>query len=104
MPHTSQAADMYQQVPEVPVLVSSLGIDPVSTEEDKMSAEPCFADEYPDILVLLDNMVNYSFAPFQDALLIHLINIMQQLNMKKPNKDKLFLYILYILLLFFNWN
>lgn len=70
LPHASQAADMYQQV-------VGFGTDPFSNEGDKISAEQRFAEGYPDISVLLDYVVNYNFAPFQDALL-YLINISQQ--------------------------
>ena len=68
LPHASQAADMYQQdVGSSITPVSCFGTDPFSTEEDKISAEQLFAEQYPDISVLLDNVVNYSFVPFQDA-------------------------------------
>lgn len=78
LPHASQAADMYEQdVGSSLTRVSCFGTDPFSTEEDKVSAEQLFAEEYPDISVLLDNVVNYNFVPFQDALL-YLINITQQ--------------------------
>lgn len=78
LPHASQAADMYQQdVGSSLTRVSCFGTDPFSTEEDKISAEQLFAEQYPDISVLLDNVVNYNFVPFQDALL-DLINITQQ--------------------------
>ncbi len=78
LPHASQAADVYQQdVGSSLTRVSCFGTDPFSTEENKISAEQRFAEEYPDISVLLDNMVNYNFVPFQDALL-YLINITQQ--------------------------
>ena len=69
-PHASQAADMYQQDVGCSLTrVSCFGTDPFSNEED--------AEGYPDISVLLDYVVNYNFAPFQDALL-YLINITQQ--------------------------
>nr|XP_046256591.1 uncharacterized protein LOC124065345 isoform X1 [Scatophagus argus] len=78
LPHASQAADMYQQdVGSSLTRVSCFGTDPFTTEDDKISAEQRFAEEYSDISVLLDNAVNYNFAPFQDALML-LINITQQ--------------------------
>lgn len=78
LPHAHQAADMNQQdVGSSMTRVSCFGTDPFSTEDEKISAEQRFAVEYPGISLLLDAVVNYNFASFQDALL-HLVNITQQ--------------------------
>lgn len=101
LPHASQAADMYQQdVGSSLTRVSCFGTDPFSNEEDKISAEQRFAEGYPDISVLLDYVVNYNFAPSQDALL-YLINITQQYAWKCQIKTSWFW--IYCIFCYFHW-
>ena len=78
LPHASEAADLYQQdVGSSLTRVSCFGTDPFSNEEDKTAAEHRFAEYHPDMSLLLNNVVNYNYVPFQDALL-RLIHITQQ--------------------------
>lgn len=52
LPHATQEADMYQQdVGSSLTRISCFGTDPFSTEDNKMSPEQRFADDYPDISV-----------------------------------------------------
>lgn len=75
--HACQAAHMNQQdVGSSLTRVYCFGTGLFSTEDDKMSTEQHFAEEYLDISVLLVAVVNYTFA-FQDTS-VHPMNITQQ--------------------------
>ncbi|XP_038162643.1 uncharacterized protein LOC119797577 [Cyprinodon tularosa] len=53
---------------------SVFGADPFSCEEDRCHAEQIFAENYPDISLIFNHVVNNDDTPFQDAL-ICLMNV-----------------------------
>lgn len=70
LPHSAQAADLYtQQLGSSLTSHSTFGADPFPTEQDKLTVENQFSDQYPDISDLYSRAVNYDFAPFKHALL-----------------------------------
>ncbi|XP_060774401.1 uncharacterized protein LOC132884562 [Neoarius graeffei] len=78
LPSAPVAAAMYEEE-----LGSSItwtfvfGMDPFSSVSDRCSAEDVFADRYPDISVLFNNVVNNNHTSFCDALL-YLVNVTQR--------------------------
>ncbi|KAL2084316.1 hypothetical protein ACEWY4_019834 [Coilia grayii] len=78
LPHAAQAADYYQHdIGSSLTRLSCFGADPFSTELHKIAAEDQFAENYADISVLFDCVVNHNPVPFQEALL-KLIDITRQ--------------------------
>ncbi|XP_073326353.1 uncharacterized protein [Pagrus major] len=74
LPHSVEAADLYrQQLGSSLTPQSTFGVDPFSTEQDKVLAENQFADTYSDISELFSQAVNNDFTPYKEALLF-LIN------------------------------
>ncbi|XP_072564841.1 uncharacterized protein [Paramormyrops kingsleyae] len=75
LPHASEAADLYEsETGSSLTRCSSFGKSPFSSEEDQAHAEGQFAQLYPDMNVLYENVVNHNPRPFQDAIL-HLIHL-----------------------------
>ncbi|XP_033470470.2 uncharacterized protein LOC117249161 [Epinephelus lanceolatus] len=70
LPHSVEAADLYsQQLGSSLTTHSTFGIDPFSTEQDKLTVENQFAEKYSDISVLFSRAVNEDFAPYKEAVL-----------------------------------
>lgn len=70
LPHSVEAADLYsQQLGSSFTTHSTFGIDPFSTEQDKLTVENQFAEKYSDISVLFSRAVNEDFAPYKEAVL-----------------------------------
>ncbi|KAI7807115.1 uncharacterized protein LOC130558662 [Triplophysa rosa] len=70
LPHAVDAADLYsQQLGSSLTIHSTFGVDPFSTEQDKLTVENQFAEQYPDISDLFSRAVNNDFAPYKQALL-----------------------------------
>jgi len=69
LPHSFEAADLYrQQLGSELTTHSIFGVDPFSTEQDKLTVENQFAEKYSDI-DLFSRAVNNDFAPYKEALL-----------------------------------
>lgn len=70
LPHSFEAADLYrQQLGSELTTHSIFGVDPFSTEQDKLTVENQFAEKYSDISDLFSRAVNNDFAPYKEALL-----------------------------------
>lgn len=70
LPHAVDAADLYsQQLGSSLTIHSTFGVDPFSTEQDKLTVENQFAERYPDMSDLFSRAVNNDFAPYKQALL-----------------------------------
>lgn len=78
LPSTPVAAAMYEEeLGSSLTWTSVFGMDPFSSVADRCSAEDVFADRYPDISVLFNNVVNNNHTSFCDALL-YLVNVTQR--------------------------
>lgn len=78
MPNALEAADLYRQhLGSALKEYSTFGVDPFTTEQDKLRTESHFAEKYPDISHLFFRAVNGDFMPYKEALL-SLINITQR--------------------------
>ncbi|XP_060734882.1 uncharacterized protein LOC132851919 [Tachysurus vachellii] len=70
LPHSVDAADLYsQQLGSSLTTHSTFGVDPFSTEQDKLRVENQFAEQYSDISDLFSRAVNNDLAPYKQALL-----------------------------------
>ncbi|KAK7149345.1 hypothetical protein R3I94_008859 [Phoxinus phoxinus] len=70
LPHSAEAADLYsQQLGSSLTRHSTFGVDPFSTEQDKITVENQFAEHYSDISELYSRAVNNDFALYKQALL-----------------------------------
>ncbi|KAK2838851.1 hypothetical protein Q7C36_013665 [Tachysurus vachellii] len=70
LPHSVDAADLYsQQLGSSLATHSTFGVDPFSTEQDKLRVENQFAEQYSDISDLFSRAVNNDLAPYKQALL-----------------------------------
>ncbi|KAK2868874.1 hypothetical protein Q7C36_000745 [Tachysurus vachellii] len=70
LPHSVDAADLYsQQLGSSLATHSTFGVDPFSTEQDKLTVENQFAEQYSDISDLFSRAVNNDLAPYKQALL-----------------------------------
>ncbi|KAK2855301.1 hypothetical protein Q7C36_007170 [Tachysurus vachellii] len=70
LPHSVDAADLYsQQLGSLLTTHSTFGVDPFSTEQDKLRVENQFAEQYSDISDLFSRAVNNELAPYKQALL-----------------------------------
>ncbi|KTG44478.1 hypothetical protein cypCar_00040036 [Cyprinus carpio] len=70
LPHSAEAADLYsQQLGSSLTRHSTFGVDPFSTEQDKITVENQFAEHYSDMSELYSRAVNNDFAPYKQALL-----------------------------------
>ncbi|XP_076846835.1 uncharacterized protein LOC143491565 [Brachyhypopomus gauderio] len=70
LPHSAEAADLYnQQLGSSLTPHSTFGVDPFSSEQDKITVESQFAEQYSDISELFSRAVNNDFAPYKQALL-----------------------------------
>lgn len=70
LPHSAEAADLYsQQLGSSLTPHSTFGVDPFSTEQDKITVENQFAEQYSDISDLFSRAVNDDFTPYKQALL-----------------------------------
>lgn len=78
LPSASAAATMYEQELESSLTWTSVfGNDPFASEADRCNAENVFADRYPDMSLLFNNVVNNNHTPFCDALL-HLVDVTER--------------------------
>ncbi|XP_071063086.1 uncharacterized protein [Pseudochaenichthys georgianus] len=78
LPHSLEAADLYKQhLGSQLTIHSTFGVDPFSTEQDKLTVENQFAEKYSDISDLFFRAANNDFAPYKEALL-HLITTTQR--------------------------
>ncbi|XP_039890167.1 uncharacterized protein LOC120735054 [Simochromis diagramma] len=78
LPNALEAADLYRQhLGSALKEHSTFGVDPFTTEQDKLRTESHFAEKYPDISHLFFRAVNGDFMPYKEALL-SLINITQR--------------------------
>ncbi|KAK9963850.1 hypothetical protein ABG768_007011 [Culter alburnus] len=70
LPHSVDAADLYsQQLGSSLTTHSTFGVDPFSTEQDKLRVENQFAEQYSDISDLFSRAVSNDLAPYKQALL-----------------------------------
>ncbi|XP_061584402.1 uncharacterized protein LOC133449284 [Cololabis saira] len=75
LPCASVVANTYEQDLRCSLTwESAFGSDPFSSEEGRCHAEQSFAENYPDISLLFNHVVNNDDTPFQDAL-ICLMNV-----------------------------
>nr|XP_033474294.1 uncharacterized protein LOC117251836 [Epinephelus lanceolatus] len=75
LPCASVVANMYEQdLGSSQTWKSAFGADPFSSEEGRCHAEQSFAENYPDIPLLFNHVVNNEDTPYQDAL-ICLMNV-----------------------------
>uniref|UniRef100_A0A1A7XL76 Si:ch211-227p7.1 n=1 Tax=Iconisemion striatum TaxID=60296 RepID=A0A1A7XL76_9TELE len=78
LPNALDAADLYRQhLGSALKQHSTFGVDPFTTEQDKLRTESNFAEKYPDIAHLFFRAVNGDFTPYKEALL-YLINRTQK--------------------------
>lgn len=77
---TMVAADMYDRdMGSSLTRISSFRSDPFLSEADKVRAEQHFSQYYPDLAVVFDNVANYNYVPFKQAL-IYLINVTKRFS------------------------
>lgn len=68
--HSVEAADLYsQQLGSSLTTHSTFGVDPFTTEQEKLTVENQFAEKHSDISDLFSRAVNNDFAPYKEALL-----------------------------------
>ncbi|TRY60172.1 hypothetical protein DNTS_009054 [Danionella cerebrum] len=78
LPHSVEAAELYrQQLGSSLTTHSTFGVDPFSTEHDKITVENQFAEQYSDMSDVFCSAVNNDFSPYKQVLLC-LINITQR--------------------------
>ncbi|XP_062331322.1 uncharacterized protein LOC134031631 [Osmerus eperlanus] len=77
LPCASSAADLYEADTRSSLTRSStFGIYPFGNAEEQAQVERHFEEQFPDMTVMYDNVINNTYTPFQDALM-HLIHLTQ---------------------------
>lgn len=75
LPNSIVAANMYlQEMGSSLTTPTTFGIYPFLTEEDCAYAEQSFIDQFPDLSVLYNSVINNNYRNFQEAVMC-LINI-----------------------------